>query len=72
MQHASNRREMQTGFLFCEIHKERDEQEDLDVGERVVKTLREMVWGCMDWIHLAQVMNQWLVLVDTVIKCRAL
>jgi hypothetical protein len=30
--------------------------------------LREVGWGGMDWIHLAQDWDQWWVLVNTVMK----
>jgi hypothetical protein len=34
--------------------------------------LREMVWGGMDWIYLAQGENQWRALVNTVMNLRVL
>jgi hypothetical protein len=34
-----------------------------------IKTdLREIGWGCMDWIHLAQDRDQWRGLVNTVLN----
>jgi hypothetical protein len=33
--------------------------------------LREIVWGGMDWIHLAQDRDQWRALVNTVMNIRA-
>jgi hypothetical protein len=33
--------------------------------------LREIGWDGMDWVHLAQNMDQWRALVDTVMKLRA-
>jgi hypothetical protein len=32
--------------------------------------LREIGWDCRDWIDLAQVRDQWRVLVDTVMNLR--
>jgi hypothetical protein len=32
--------------------------------------LREMVWGGVDWIHVAQNRDQWWALVNTVLKLR--
>jgi hypothetical protein len=32
--------------------------------------LREIAWGGMDWIDLAQVRDQWRVLVNTVMNLR--
>jgi hypothetical protein len=32
--------------------------------------LREMGWGSMDWIHLAQDWDQWRALVNTVMNLR--
>jgi len=32
--------------------------------------LREIGWGCVDWIHLAQNRDRWLVLVYMVINFR--
>jgi hypothetical protein len=32
--------------------------------------LREVGWGCMDWIDLAQDMDQWRALVNTVMDLR--
>jgi hypothetical protein len=31
--------------------------------------LRKIGWGSMDWIELAQDMDQWRTLVNTVVKC---
>jgi hypothetical protein len=32
--------------------------------------LREMGWGCMDWIDVAQDREQWRALVNTVMNLR--
>jgi hypothetical protein len=34
----------------------------------IVDELREIGWGGMDWIHLAQNRNQWRALVNTVMS----
>jgi hypothetical protein len=34
------------------------------------RNLRETGWGSVDWIHLAQNMNQWRALVNTAMKLR--
>jgi hypothetical protein len=49
------KRGMHIGFWW-ESQKERDHWEDLDVGGM---DLREIGWGGMDWIHLAQDRDQW-------------
>jgi hypothetical protein len=39
--------------------------------ENIIKMdLKEIEWGNMDWIDLAQVRYQWMVLVNTVINLR--
>jgi hypothetical protein len=30
--------------------------------------VREVVWECLDWIHLAQDRDQWLVLVNVIMN----
>jgi hypothetical protein len=37
--------------------------------DNIKMDLREIGWGCMDWIDLAQDRDQWRALVNTVIKC---
>jgi hypothetical protein len=32
--------------------------------------LREVEWDGMDWIHLAQVRDQWMALVNTIMNLR--
>jgi hypothetical protein len=52
------RRGMHLGFWW-ESQKERDHQEVLDVGGRITKiNLREIRWGGMDWMYLAQDRDQ--------------
>jgi hypothetical protein len=34
--------------------------------------LKEIGWGDMDWIHLAQDRDQWMALVNTAIKLQVL
>jgi hypothetical protein len=38
--------------------------------DNIKMDLREMGWGGMDWINLAQGRNQWKVLVNTVMNIR--
>jgi hypothetical protein len=33
--------------------------------------IREVGWGCMDWIHLAQDRDQWKAIVNTAMSLRA-
>jgi hypothetical protein len=40
------------------------------VEDNIKMDLREIGWGGMDWIHLAQDMDQWLALVNTVMNLR--
>jgi hypothetical protein len=40
------------------------------VGGYIKMDLREIGWGGMDFIHLAQDMDQWKALVNTVINLR--
>jgi hypothetical protein len=47
-------------------------KEDLDVRGRIILrwVLREIGWGDMDWIDLAQDRDQWRALVNTVMNLR--
>jgi hypothetical protein len=40
------------------------------VGDNIRMDLREIGWGGMDWIDLAQDRDQWRVLVNTVMNLR--
>jgi hypothetical protein len=63
---------MHIGY-WSESQKERDHYEDQDVGRWVIKVdLREIGWGGMDWIDLAQDRDQWRALVSTVVNLRVL
>lgn len=52
---------------WTENPKERDNYQDLDADERIKYkwTLKEIGWGCVFWICLAQDREQWRGLVDT-------
>jgi hypothetical protein len=58
--------------ILWESQKERDHYEDQDVGGWVdIKMdLREIGWSGMDWIDLAQDRDQWMAVVNTVMKLR--
>jgi hypothetical protein len=51
-------------------HKERDHYEDQDIyGWIILKwILREIGWGGMDWIDLAQDRDQWRALLNTLMN----
>jgi hypothetical protein len=50
---------------------ESQKKRDLDVGGRILEwILREIGWGGMDWIDLAQDRDQWRALVNTVMNFR--
>jgi hypothetical protein len=38
--------------------------------DNIKRYLREIVWGCMGWIHPAHDRDKWQVLVNTVMKLR--
>jgi hypothetical protein len=61
---------VQIGYWW-ESQKERDHQEDRDVGGwTLIKWIFEIGWDGMDWIDLAQDRGQWRALVNTVIYLR--
>jgi hypothetical protein len=61
---------MHIGF-WRESQKERDHWEDLDICGRIIKIdLREIGWGGMDWIDLAQDRDQWTTLLNIVMNLR--
>jgi hypothetical protein len=39
--------------------------------DNIKRDLREIGWGCMDWIHLPQNRDQWKALVNTVMNLQA-
>jgi hypothetical protein len=60
---------MHKGFRW-ERQREGSHWEDGRWEDDIKIDLREVEWGCMDWIDLAQDRGQWLVLVNIVIKLR--
>jgi hypothetical protein len=61
---------MRIGYWW-ESQKERDHQEDQDVGGWIIfKWILKMRWGGMDWIYLAQDRDQWRALVNMVMNLR--
>jgi hypothetical protein len=62
------RRRMHIGYWW-ESQKEKDHQEDEDLGGWIIlMDHREIGWGSMDWIDLAEGRDQWRALVNTVMK----
>jgi hypothetical protein len=56
---------------WWESQKERDHWEDENIGRWTVKIdSREIGWGGMDWIDLAQDRDQWRPLMNTVMNLR--
>jgi hypothetical protein len=53
-----------------ERQKERDQWENTYVDRRVILYLREIEWGGIDWIRLAQERDQWRALMKTVVNLR--
>jgi hypothetical protein len=59
---------MHVGYWW-ESQKERDHWEDQDVGEwTILKLILEIGWDDVDWIDMAQDMDQWRALVNTVLN----
>jgi hypothetical protein len=48
--------------LLGRLRKRRDVNVEMD--------LRQIVWGCVDWIDVAQDRDQWRALMNTVLKLR--
>jgi hypothetical protein len=69
MWHAWERGEMYTGFWW-ESPKEKDHLKDqgVDGRMRVKMDLREIGWGGVEWIHLAQDRDHWRALVNAVMN----
>jgi hypothetical protein len=65
------KRGMHTGF-WQESQKERDHQNDRDIGVRIMfkGILRETGYGGMIWIHLAEDRDQWRAPVNTILSLR--
>jgi hypothetical protein len=57
--------------ILCENRKERTTRRHRRAWEDIIKlNFREIGWGDMDWINLAQDRDQWQVLVNRVMKLR--
>jgi hypothetical protein len=57
--------------IFCSVNtKGRDNSEDLGVDGNFY--LREIGWEGVDWMHLAQDMDNWRAVVNTVMNFRVL
>jgi hypothetical protein len=71
MQHERGGRGVHIGFWW-ESQKEIDRYKDLTRWwvDNIKIDLREMGWGGMDWIVLAQDRDQWRAVVNTVMKLR--
>jgi hypothetical protein len=70
MQNASDRRKIMHIRFWWESQKERDQSEDLEVGEVII-----LIWifesaDGMSWIHLAQDTGQRRALVNTEMNLR--
>jgi hypothetical protein len=48
--------------------KGREHADDFDIYERIILKVSEIVWNCVNSIHLAQDRGQWWVLVNAVIN----
>jgi hypothetical protein len=61
---------MHVGYWW-ESQKERDHWEDGDVGGwtiRITTDLGVIEWDCVDWIDVAQDMDRWRALVNTIMN----
>jgi hypothetical protein len=66
MWHAWERGETCTGFWW-ESPKETDHLEDQGV-DGIKMELREIGWGCVEWIQLAQDRDRWRAVVNAVMN----
>jgi hypothetical protein len=41
---------------------------ETEVGDSIKMDIKEIEWGCMSWIRLAQERDQWNALVNTVMN----
>jgi hypothetical protein len=74
MWHAWERGEMCTGFWW-EGPKERErplERPRRRWKDRIRMDLREIFWGCVEWILLAQDRDRWRAVVNAVMNLRVL
>jgi hypothetical protein len=62
---------MRIKFWFENL-KGRDHSEDLWMGDNIKMEGREIGFGGVDWIYLAQYRDRWRVLMNTVINHRVL
>jgi alpha-glucosidase (family GH31 glycosyl hydrolase) len=70
MWHAWERGETCTGFWW-ESLKEKDHLEDQGI-DGIKLDLREIGWGGVEWIHLAQDRDRWRAVVNVVMNPRVL
>jgi hypothetical protein len=62
---------VEVASLWTEYLKRKDHSEELCVEEDEVRMdLREIGWGGLDWIHLAQDRDKWRAVVNTVMNLR--
>jgi alpha-glucosidase (family GH31 glycosyl hydrolase) len=66
MRHAWERGEMCTGFWW-ESPKERDHLKDQGI-DGIKMDLREIGWGDVEWIHLAQDRDHWQAFVNVMMN----
>jgi hypothetical protein len=60
-------RGIHTGFLLDSQKEKEPLRSPRPMWEDTIKMdLKEIGWGCMDWIHLPQDRDQWWALVNTI------